>query len=89
MKFKFYYKYLGLTCQEASLLISKRQETKLTTKEKLKLRFHLSICEPCSRFAQQVVILEASLSRFFKSSGTQQFSSKKKAALEKLIDENK
>ena len=91
MKINFYYKYLHLTCEEATQLISKRQETKLTWLEGFKLRFHVSVCEPCTRFAEQVVILDASLARFFKSSGgkSQQFSAQKKADLEKLIEENK
>jgi hypothetical protein len=91
MKFNLYYNYLRLTCQEASLLISKRQETKLTWQENVKLRFHLSICEPCTRFAKQVVVLDASLSRFFKSSSgkSQQFSSQKKNDLEEMIKNNK
>ena len=90
MKFNLYYKYLRLTCEEASMLISKRQETQLTWQESLLLRFHTSICEPCTRFAKQVVILDASLSRFFNatSSKSKQFSAKKKADLEKFIEEN-
>ncbi|MEZ4902700.1 MAG: hypothetical protein R2822_13590 [Spirosomataceae bacterium] len=90
MKLNLYQKYLRLTCQEATLLITKRQETSLTPQEKLKLRFHLSLCIPCTRFAKQMVILEDSIARFFKSSTnpTQQFSAKKKADLEKIIDQN-
>jgi hypothetical protein len=91
MKFNLYYKYLRLTCEEASRLISKRQETALTLQEAFKLRFHTSICEPCTRFAEQVVVLDASLSRFFKAESieTHQFSADKKAELEKMIEENK
>ena len=91
MKFNLYYKYLRLTCEEASLLISKKQETRLTWQERFRLRFHVSICEPCTRFAQQVRVLDASLSRFFKATDgrSEQFSASKKADLQKMIDENK
>lgn len=91
MKFNFFNKYINLTCQEASFLISKRQETKLTWRQKLRLNFHISVCEPCSRFAKQVVIIDASLAQFFSpnTAKSQAFSAKKKDNLEKLINENK
>ena len=91
MKFNFFNKYINLPCQEASFLISKRQETKLTWKEKIRLNFHVSICEPCSHFAKQVVILDASMAHFFSlnPSQSQAFSEKKKEDLEKFIEENK
>jgi hypothetical protein len=91
MKFNFFNKYINLTCEEASFLISKRQETKLTWRESLRLKFHISICEPCTRFAKQVVIMDASLAQFFSlnASKSQAFSAKKKEDLEKFIEENK
>jgi hypothetical protein len=91
MKFNLYHKYLRLTCEESTLLIAKRQEAALTWQERFKLRFHTSICEPCTRFAEQVVLLDASLNRFFKAEPTQpkQLSDSKKADLERMIDENK
>ncbi len=91
MRFNIYYKYLRLICEEATLLIAKRQETALTWQERIKLRFHTSICEPCTRFAEQVVLLDASLNRFFKAepSQPQQLSDSKKADLERMIEENK
>ena len=91
MKFNFFNKYINLTCEEASFLISKRQETKLTWRENLKLNFHISVCDPCTRFAKQVVIIDASIARFFSSNSakSQAFSAKQKEDLEKFIEENK
>ena len=91
MKFNFFNKYINLTCEEASFLISKRQETKLTWKENIKLNFHISICEPCSRFAKQIVIINASIAKFFSPNSvkSQAFSAKKMDDLEKFIEENK
>jgi hypothetical protein len=91
MKFNFFYKYINLTCEEASFLISKKQETKLTWQENLRLHFHVSFCKPCSRFAKQVVIIDASIAQFFNpnSAKSQAFSEKKKNDLEKMIEENK
>ncbi len=91
MSIPIYHKYLRITCKEASFLISKRQEISLTWAERIRLRFHLSICGPCTRFAKQVALLEASLADYFKSPNQkpQQFSPDKKAALEKLINDHK
>jgi hypothetical protein len=90
MKFNIYNTYLRLTCQEATFLLSKQQETPLTTKERFKLRFHTAICKSCTLFAKQVALLDASLARFFAASSENklQFSPEKKASLAKLIEKN-
>jgi hypothetical protein len=90
MKLNFFNKYINLTCEEATFLISKKQEAKLAWLENLKLHAHVSFCKPCSRFAKQVVIMEASLAHFFNpnSSKSQAFSAKKMDELERLIKEN-
>jgi hypothetical protein len=84
------FKYFRLTCQEATFLITKKQETKLTSWEKFKLYFHQLACKSCERFAQQMVLLDASVMRFFKASAEKghQFSVKRKASLEKMIEDN-
>jgi hypothetical protein len=87
---KIYNKYLRLTCEEASLLISKRQETKLTWQENFKLRFHTSVCDPCTRFAKQVAIMDASMAQFFSPNPkkSQTFSEERMKELKKMIEEN-
>ena len=91
MNFNFFNKHINLTCEKASFLISKKQETKLTWRENLRLHFHVSVCQPCSRFAKQVVIIDASIAQFFNqdSAKSQAFSEKTKNDLEKMIEENK
>lgn len=46
-------KWLMITCKEATYLISKKEENKLTWLSKIKLRGHLAICSMCRRFEQQ------------------------------------
>ena len=46
-------KFLMLSCKEATYLVSKKEESKLTWLENVKLRSHLSICSLCKKFEQQ------------------------------------
>lgn len=46
-------KWLLISCKEATYLVSKKEENKLTWLSKIKLRGHLAICSMCRRFEQQ------------------------------------
>lgn len=46
-------KSLMITCKDATLFISKREERKLSLFERLKLLIHLAICEFCKLFEKQ------------------------------------
>lgn len=43
-----------LNCKEATLLLSEKQDRPLSTKEKIILRIHLSMCGACSKFGKQM-----------------------------------
>lgn len=43
-----------LKCKEASKLVSQSLDHPLSFKNRLKLRFHLMICDACSRFNRQM-----------------------------------
>lgn len=43
-----------LTCKEASYLASKKLDEKLTWRESLSLRIHLTICRLCRRYAIEI-----------------------------------
>lgn len=43
-----------LTCKQASQLISQSLDRPLSLVDRLKLRFHLFICDACTRFNQQL-----------------------------------
>ena len=42
-----------ISCHEATFLISKKQEEKLSLTEQMKLSLHLMYCKYCNRFAKQ------------------------------------
>jgi hypothetical protein len=44
---------IKISCREASFLISKKQETKLSIYENLQLAIHLFICDICKLFKKQ------------------------------------
>ncbi len=48
---------LIFSCEKATLLISKREEGKLTFNEKVRLRFHLVLCIMCRSFEKQTATL--------------------------------
>jgi len=43
-----------LTCKQASQLISQSLDRPLSWTDRIKLRFHLFICDACTRFNQQL-----------------------------------
>jgi hypothetical protein len=43
-----------LTCKEASLLMSRARDRRLTWRERVGVRLHLWICEQCRRFETQL-----------------------------------
>lgn len=43
-----------LTCRQASQLISESLDRPLTFSDRLKIRFHLFICDACNRFNIQI-----------------------------------
>jgi hypothetical protein len=53
---------LLLSCKKATELIEKREIITLSTKEKLQLRIHTSMCKACKSYEQQSDIIEKALS---------------------------
>jgi len=49
---------LMLSCKQATALIDKRSLTKLSFNEKVMLRVHTSMCEFCTAYQKQSVILD-------------------------------
>ncbi|UPT68270.1 MAG: hypothetical protein M0D57_06395 [Sphingobacteriales bacterium JAD_PAG50586_3] len=52
-----------MPCRDATLLIEKRLDDKMVFYEKLALRFHLSFCDGCNKYAKQSRILHALLTK--------------------------
>jgi len=47
------FNFIHLGCKKATFLLSKKEEGKLMPLEKIQLKFHLLICDFCSRFEKQ------------------------------------
>ncbi len=50
---RFMMKYLMLNCKEATLLMAKKEEGKLSILGKMQLSMHTSMCSFCRKFEQQ------------------------------------
>lgn len=55
---------LVFSCRKATALMDKRSAMELSLKEKLQLKFHLSICKGCRAYEKQSVILQQILTRY-------------------------
>jgi hypothetical protein len=53
-----------VSCKEASLLLSEAEDRRLSMLERLKLRVHLSLCDACTRFAQQIAFLRKAMKTY-------------------------
>lgn len=52
-----------LTCKQASKLVSQSLDRPLTWLEKIQLKLHLLICNPCTQFKRQLNMLRTALQR--------------------------
>jgi len=55
---------LGLSCKDASALLSQAQERTLGPYERLKLRLHLGLCDGCTNFRRQLEFIRAAVRRY-------------------------
>ena len=66
------FRLLGMNCQTAAQLISRRLDEPLAWHERCALRLHLALCVACRRFTRQVVFLRTLSSRLNWSSVARQ-----------------
>jgi hypothetical protein len=50
---RFMMKYLMINCKEATFLMAKKEEGKLSFAERMKLSVHTSMCSLCRKFEKQ------------------------------------
>ena len=72
-----------ISCKRATELVSKAQDAKLSTHEKLILRFHMNLCVFCRNFREHLKLLRKAA-----RSGKEQLFSKKTQS-ESLSEEEK
>ena len=56
-----------MSCKQASQLVSRGLDEKLSTRDRLALKFHLLLCKYCSRFSQQLRALNVAFSKMGQS----------------------
>ena len=70
-------KKIVYSCRQATLLIEKKQLTKLTIRERIELRLHLTGCSVCKLYQQQSLFINKQVKSLFRSGDNR----------EKLLDE--
>ena len=54
------------TCREAHQLVSEGMDRPLTVTERVRLRLHLVVCDACTRFDAQMLMLREAMQRLSK-----------------------
>jgi hypothetical protein len=82
-------RFIQLTCKEATLLFTQREEHPLGVWMGFRLSIHLKTCPPCKRFMQQNIILSNGLKGFKKHESILPYghlSREKKTVIQQKID---
>ena len=82
---------LMLTCKQASQLISHSLDQPLSWSDRMKLKFHLFICNACTRFNQQLRLIKNAVLRIkfeTENDATIQLSLEAKARINQAIESN-
>ena len=51
-------RFLNITCEDTSPLISEMMDHKVSLFRRLKVKFHLDLCEACLRYKKQLEIIK-------------------------------
>jgi len=54
----------GVTCKEATQLVSKMLDRPLSFGQRVRLRLHLLVCAACSRFERQMRMLRLAMRKY-------------------------
>ncbi len=82
---------LMLTCKQASQLISQSLDEPLSWSDRMKLKFHLFICNACTRFNQQLRLIKNAVLRIkseTENDASIQLSLEAKARINQAIESN-
>jgi hypothetical protein len=80
---------LMLTCKQASQIISQSLDNPLSRSDRIKLKFHLFICNACTRFNQQLHLIKTAVKRMkleTENDTTIQLTVEAKARINQAID---
>ena len=82
---------LLLNCKQASQIISQSLDNPLSWSDRMKLKFHLFICNACTRFNQQIRLIKNAVLRIkfeTENDATIQLSLDAKARINKAVESN-
>ncbi len=77
-------KEVNITCKKATLLISMKEEGKLSFAQKIQLRMHLAVCSMCKLFEKQSLFISKNARHLHEHSHTP-LSSNSKERMSKVI----
>jgi hypothetical protein len=60
---------MNLSCKEATRLLSRREDARLSLAENAALRLHLAICRGCRAVSEQIPFLRRALAKYFDLDG--------------------
>lgn len=52
-----------LSCKDTSVLLSQAQDRPLGLRERILLKLHLLVCDGCTHFSRQLVLMRAAMRR--------------------------
>lgn len=82
---------LMLTCKQASQIISQSLDNPLSWSDRMKLKFHLFICDACTHFNKQLRLIKNAIQRMkleTENDDTIQLTVDAKARINQAIDSN-
>jgi hypothetical protein len=82
---KFMMKYLMIGCREATYLMAKKEEGKLSFAGTIKLSFHTSMCSFCRRFERQSSLIGKESKHVHAEDNLPDFT---KERIERMLDEH-
>lgn len=81
-------KSIAYNCRRATLLIEKKQSVRLSLREKLELKIHLTGCSICRTYQRQSILIGQLMYRLFrKADGELHLDPDFKVAMQKKIEE--
>lgn len=78
-------KYLMINCKEATFLMAKKEEGKLSFIEGIKLSFHTSMCSLCRKFERQTIRIGKESKHVHAEDNLPSFA---KERIERMLDEH-
>tara|TARA_R110001599_G_scaffold237535_2_gene437039 strand:- start:2658 stop:2930 length:273 start_codon:yes stop_codon:yes gene_type:complete len=77
---------LMLSCKRATALIEKKKLARLSKKEQLQLKMHMSMCKACNSYSDQSDIMDKSLESYWSENNAKEKNTLSESSKQKIID---